>query len=227
MDTLQITHFDKRRDRFEHFERMESPSVNITFRLEVPDFRAACKAHGFAPFHFFLFAVTRALMGIENFRYRIYRDEVIMIERVIPSYTVTNHNNDLNFASFVDSDDVATFIARSIAARDIAVQTEKLTFSPEALDPRQIKDHFFTTCTPWLDFTSLQHPMANFGAADIPLIAWGKITDAGIGKLTLPFSVQAHHGFVDGYHMHLLSRAISSQLDAMLGNIGRGSRNVK
>jgi chloramphenicol O-acetyltransferase len=53
--------------------------------------------------------------------------------------------------------------------------------------------------------------MTSLAAPDIPSLAWGKFSDGPEG-LQLPFSVQAHHGFVDGYHIHLLARQIASEL---------------
>jgi len=77
--------------------------------------------------------------------------------------------------------------------------------------PRDAKDQVFVTCMPWLDFTSIQHPMASLATPDIPSLAWGRFRD-GPGGLQLPFSVQAHHGFVDGWHIHLLGRQVAAEL---------------
>jgi chloramphenicol O-acetyltransferase len=68
---------------------------------------------------------------------------------------------------------------------------------------------------PWLDFTSIQHPMASLATPDIPSLAWGKFRDGPDG-LQLPFSVQAHHGFVDGYHIHQLARQIAVELNDIM-----------
>ena len=35
-------------------------------------------------------------------------------------------------------------------------------------------------------------------------------------RLQLPFSVQAHHGFVDGYHIHRLAQTIGSELTQLM-----------
>jgi chloramphenicol O-acetyltransferase len=50
---------------------------------------------------------------------------------------------------------------------------------------------------------------------DIPSLAWGRFRDTPNG-LQLPFSVQAHHGFVDGYHIHLLATQIAAELEAIM-----------
>jgi chloramphenicol O-acetyltransferase len=206
--------FERRRDRFEFFDRMESPAVNLCFTLHVPDFRPWCKAQGLAPFHVMLCAVLRAVLKVENFRYRIVDGEVIRIDGLVPSFTVMNQHGDLNIARFDWSDDVREFVARGIAAREAASNMTELNVTP-ALSQRAGKDQVFVTCMPWLDFTSIQHPMASIAAPDIPSLAWGRFR-AGPEGLQLPFSVQAHHGFVDGWHIHLLGRQVADELAAII-----------
>lgn len=195
---------------------MESPFVNITFNLTVDDFRPYCKSKNLPPFHFFLYQLFVALMKVENFRYRIYQGEVIKIDRLIPSYTVKNFNDALNFTRFEFSPDVNVFIERSLKAREESVNAEKLLHSASEFSERDIKDYVFVTCIPWLDFTSIQHPIMKFKHTDIPSVAWGKFKDEANGKLSMPFSVQAHHGFVDGYHIHQLAEAIKEQISAAM-----------
>lgn len=207
-----MENFEKRRDRFELFDSMESPLLNITFNLEVPDFRPFCKQNDLPPFHFFLFILFKSLMKVENFRYRIYQNEVIKIDRLIPSYTVMNEDQVLNFTRFEHSEDLKTFIERSLKSREESTKSRKLLHSAEDFSEREIKDYVFITSIPWLDFTSIQHPVAKFESADIPSIAWGKFRSEANGKLMMPFSVQAHHGFVDGYHIHLLAQEISREI---------------
>ena len=208
--------FDLRRDRFDLFDRMDSPAVNLCFTLDLPDYRPWCKEQGLAPFHVLLCAVLRATLKIENFRYRVFEGEVIAIDRLMPSFTVVNRHNDLNFALFDWSGDLREFVARSIAARDEATAMTVLNNRYAALSPRAVKDQVFVTCIPWLDFTSIQHPTATLGSPDIPSLAWGKFRDGPKGRLHVPFSVQAHHGFVDGYHVHLLAQQVAAELDAMM-----------
>jgi len=203
--------FERRRDRFDFFNRMESPAVNLCFTLDVPDFRPWCKAQDLAPFHVMLCAVLRAVLKVENFRYRIVDGEVIRIDRLVPSFTVMNQHGDLNFAQFDWTDDVREFVARGLAAREQASSMTELNIKYRTMSPRDAKDQVFVTCMPWLDFTSIQHPMASLATPDIPSLAWGRFRDGPDG-LQLPISVQAHHGFVDGWHIHLLGRQVAAEL---------------
>ena len=34
-----MQHFERRRDRFDLFDRMDSPAVNLSFTMDLPDFR--------------------------------------------------------------------------------------------------------------------------------------------------------------------------------------------
>ncbi len=208
--------FERRRDRFALFDAMDSAAVNICFPLEMPDFRPWCKEQGLAPFHVLLCAVLRAVLKVENFRYRILDGEVIRIDRLIPSFTVVNQHNDLNFAQFDWSDDLREFVARGIAAREEASGMAALNMEYAARTPLQAKQQVFVTCIPWLAFTAIQHPSASLAQPDIPSFAWGKFRDTGNGRLELPFSVQAHHGFVDGFHIHQLAQQVAAELEAMI-----------
>ncbi|WP_075792785.1 CatA-like O-acetyltransferase [Massilia putida] len=203
--------FERRRDRFDFFDRMESPAVNLCFTLDVPDFRPWCKAQDLAPFHVMLCAVLRAVLKVENFRYRIVDGEVIRIDRLVPSFTVMNQHGDLNFAQFDWTDDVREFVARGLAAREAASNMTALNVKYRTMSPRDAKDQVFVTCMPWLAFTSIQHPMASMATPDIPSLAWGRFRDGPDG-LQFPFAVQAHHGFVDGWHIHLLGRQVAAEL---------------
>ena len=212
-----MQNFERRRDRFDLFDGMDSPAVNLCFTLDLPDFRPWCKAQGLAPFHVMLCAVLRAVLKVENFRYRVFDGAVICVDQLVPSFTVKNQHGDLNFAMFDWTDDVREFVARGQAARDEAAGMVALNQKYRTLSPRQAKQQVFVTCIPWLDFTSIQHPTAALATPDIPSLAWGRFRDAAGGRLQLPFSVQAHHGFVDGYHIHLLAQRIAVELDAIMG----------
>jgi chloramphenicol O-acetyltransferase type A len=208
--------FEKRRDRFELFDGMENPLINLTFTLTVPEFRPYCKEKGVPPFHFFLYVLFNSLMKVENFRYRIYQREVIKIDRLIPSYTVLNENKVLNFTRFEFTDKLETFVKRSLMAREESTKADELLHSASEFSEREIRDYVFITSIPWLDFTSIQHPVYKFKSADIPSIAWGKFNSVNERELSMPFSIQAHHGFVDGYHMHLLAEEIKNQIKALI-----------
>jgi chloramphenicol O-acetyltransferase type A len=212
-----MQNFEKRRDRFEVFRQYDNPILNLGIRLALPDFRPYCKARGLPPFHFFLYCLLHSVRGIDNFLYRIYDGDVIKIDEFFGAYTVLNLDNNLNYARFTMSDDLDEFIARSQAAGAVARASGPLINQGADLSPRELKNNVYTTCLPWLDLSAIEHPIYRHRDADIPLIAWGKWSAPAGGQITLPMSVQAHHGFVDGYHVHRLGAALAANIAQLIG----------
>ena len=214
--TRRMQNFEKRRDRFDAFNAFENPLINLSFELDLPDFRPWCKAHQLPPFHFLLYCVLTTVREHDNFLYRIYEGEVIKIDEFFGSYTVINQDNNLNYTRFTMSADMNQFIARSIAARQVAETSGPLVNTAAALSPREQKNHIFITCLPWLRLSAIEHPIFHHHGADIPSIAWGKFGEARLGRMALPFSVQAHHGFVDGHHIHQLTEAVGARIARLI-----------
>ncbi len=208
-----MENFETRRDRFNFFESFENPLLNITFKLETPNFLSYCKKQNIPAFHFFLFCLMKTLGKLDNFKYRILDNKVFKIDEIYGSYTTINEDNLFNYTRFQHSDDRAEFIKRSLAAREEAMEAETLINTGIELSPREMKNYIFITSIPWLDFTSIQHPVFKSKSADIPAMAWGKFTVLSEEKIVMPFSVQAHHGFVDGVHIHLLAKTLSEQIE--------------
>lgn len=207
-----MQNFKSREDRFHFFESFENPLINICYELELPDFRPYCKKNNLPVFHTFLYALSMSLNQIDNFKYRIYQKEVIKIDEFKGSYTVINSDNLFNYTRYEFHAELKTFIAESLKARDEATSSSALMNTGIELSERELKNYVFITSLPWLKFTSIQHPVYKFKSADIPSLAWGKFTEIGNGKIVVPFSVQAHHGFVDGYHIHQLGEILKETL---------------
>ncbi|SFM50713.1 CatA-like O-acetyltransferase [Rugamonas rubra] len=212
-----MKNFEHRRDRFELFAGFDNPRINLGMALTLPDFRPFCKARQLPPFHFFLYCLLDSVQSIDNFLYRVHDGEVIKIEQFYGSYTVLNQDNNLNYARFVRSPDLAEFVERSVAAGRVAQASRALINTGADLSPREMRDNVYNTCLPWLDLTAIEHPLYRHHEADIPLIAWGRFSAPAGATLTLPFSIQAHHGFVDGYHVHRLTERLAARIAELIG----------
>ncbi|WP_119679039.1 CatA-like O-acetyltransferase [Indioceanicola profundi] len=178
------------------FGTYDQPAVNITAEAECIDFTAPAKAAGIPPFALLLHGIGRASMEVENFRLRLLDGKVSRVERLRLSYTVLGRGENLNFSTLDHTDDFDAYLAAYLADRELARDAVELR-----LTPLTDRDYLFVTCLPWLRFTAIQHPMARFGDCSIPNIAVGKFAHAD-GRLRFPIAVQAHHGLVDGLHIH-------------------------
>ena len=108
-----------------------------------------------------------------------------------------------------------------LSSYDFMKRTSVISYSKEALE--NIKDKVITfaegrtdliyiTCIPWVSFTNLSHTISFNKDDAVPRLAWGKYFEEG-DKILIPFSVQAHHSFVDGIHMGLYFDALQDYLD--------------
>ena len=211
-----MKNFEKRRDRYELFSSFENPLVNLNFLLDVPDFRPWCRARQVPVFHFFLYCVLNTVKRSDNFMYRIHDGEVIKIDDFPASYTVINGDDNLNYTRFEMTDQLDLFIARSLEAKRIAEASSRLINTGEGESALQQRHNIFITSLPWLDLRAIEHPVYRHGDADIPCISWGKFGAGTDGRMTVPFSVQAHHGFVDGYHIGQLAQALAQRISALI-----------
>jgi len=205
--------FELRKDRFDFFESFEKPQLHITVKFECPNFLDYCKKEKIPPFHFFLFCFCQAIKKVDNFCYRIYENKVIKVDKFIPTYTVINKNNDLNFTRFYASDNLESFIQDSIKSKNEAMNSEKLINIVSGENQRELKDALFITSFPWFDYSSIDYPAFQFKSADTPSFAWGKFSKTSDNKIEMPFSIQAHHGFVDGFHVYQLLTEISKCIE--------------
>lgn len=171
------------------------PWLDVCARVDVTEVLKAAKSDGHAVFPTCLYYVMRAVNRIPSLRMRHDHDgKIIDVMECSPSFTVKGPDGVFNFANVPWNEDLAKFV-ESVARRSANVGSEI------DLSEDHRHDLVFVTCLPWVDFTSIQHPRKLDGAPDsIPRIAWGKITTLS-DRSTMPLSISAHHGLVDGAHI--------------------------
>ena len=205
-----------RQAHLDFFSGYDIPVVNIAAVAESHDFVTPAKARHLPPFALMLHAVAQASLEVEPFRYRLLDGRVTRVEQLTVSYTVVGADGNLNFSTFPHAEDRSTFLERYLADREEAGTAPHLRLTPMAH-----RDYLFATCLPWLRFTSIQHPIARCGDCSIPSIAFGRF-DHHDGRVSFPIAIQAHHGFVDGLHIHQLIARVETILDELAGELAHG-----
>ena len=190
---LDINNWD-RESHFKFFKDFDNPFFNICSNLEITELLKICKENDYSFFLAYLFLSIKSANEIEEFRYRIEGDEVIIYDKIHPFSTVSNDNNTFNFCEFTYLDSFTEF--QTIGKLAIAE-----TIKNRSLTPKEYrKDVIHYTIIPWVSFTGLKHPR-NFNTNDsIPKISFGKYFEEK-NKLMIPISIEAHHSLVDGYHI--------------------------
>ena len=185
-----------RRDHFRFFRTFTEPFFGITVEVECQAAYDRARDLGAPFFLYYLHASLRAVNEIEAFRYRLEADEVVCYDTVHASPTINRPDGTFGFSYIAYQPDFAAF--RAGAEAEIERVRAATGLETAAANANII--HY--SVLPWLRFTGLSHAR-HFGFDDsIPKITFGKLS-AGNGRRTMPVSVHAHHGLMDGYHVGL------------------------
>ncbi|MDT4967894.1 MAG: chloramphenicol O-acetyltransferase type [Acidobacteriota bacterium] len=181
-----------RRDVFEFYRGFDKPYFNICVRMDVTALLSHLRERGQGnvslAYHYFALRVANE---IEQFRYRLRGDKVIVHDVIHGGTTVLLESGSFALAYFDYHEDYARFVAAARVAVDQARAVG--LFKPKREHDARI--HF--TTVPWIAFTSFSHAR-NWGREDsVPKIAFGKFVNEN-GRWLLPFSVEVHHALVDG-----------------------------
>jgi chloramphenicol O-acetyltransferase type B len=186
------------------FRDYVEPAFCVTTELDITDFREKLRARDL-PFTFsMIFAVTKCASEIEEFRYRFVDGKVVLFDRIDTSFSYMNPETELFKVVTVPMKDTIEEYVK--LAAEVAENQKEYFTGPMG------NDVFIFSPIPWISYTHISH--TNSGRKDqaTPMIDWGKYFERD-GRLIMPFSVQAHHSFVDGLHVGRLVHAVQTFLD--------------
>jgi len=187
------------------FREYVEPSFCVTFELDITRFLKTVKERRFSFTMAMIFAVAKCANEIEEFRYRFVDGNVALYDRIDTAFTYLNADTGLfKVVGVPMKDTMAEYVAAASAAA--AEQTAYFT-GPLGNDVFQFSP------MPWISYTHVSHTISGKKDNATPLFDWGKYFERD-GKIILPFSVQAHHSFVDGLHIGKLAEAVQRYLDA-------------
>ncbi len=187
----------ERATHYHFFKRMDYPHYNICVNLDISRFLSSLRERKLSFYYAMVYAAARGLNEVEAFRYRIRGEQVVRHDLVHPSFTDMSEGSELFKMVTMDmnmTDSLEAFTAR---AQEKSKNQEDCFIAAD-LEGRD--DLIYITCIPWVSFTSLSHTISFNKDDSVPRLAWGKHYTEG-SQVLLPFSVQAHHSFVDGIHM--------------------------
>ncbi len=194
MKTINLDTWE-RATHYHFFRRMDYPQYLICANVDITHFLSAMKQRQIPFYYAMIYAATCAVNQVEAFRYRIHGDHVVLHDTVHPSFTDMSANSELFKMVTVDmQDNIENFVRLAKEKAD----NQSAYFVRDDVEGRD--DLIYITCIPWVSFTNLSHTISFNKDDSVPRLAWGKYFEEG-EKILLPFSVQAHHSFVDGIHM--------------------------
>lgn len=185
-----------RQKTFDHFNSYEYPQFNVCAQLDITKTFEYLTAHNISKYNAVLWMVSHAANGVAEIRYRIRQGGVVEHDRVDPSFAVLTDEGNLAFCAVEYGREIREFFYR--VEQGIA----ETKANPTMDDEPGVDNLLYISCIPWINFTSISHPLKVDSTDCIPRISWGKFTEKR-GEVSMPVSLQLHHGLADGYHAGL------------------------
>lgn len=186
------------------FRNSVEPAFCVTLELDITDFLRKVRENNYSLTLALVYAVSRCANEIEEFRYRFVDGNVVLYDRINTAFTWLNRETELFKVVNVPMQDTMEEYVRT--ASEAAEEQKEYFTGPLGNDVFQFSPF------PWVSYTHISH--TNSGKKDnaTPLFDWGKYFERE-GRIILPFSVQAHHSFVDGIHIGRLIDLLQEYLN--------------
>ena len=186
------------------FRNSLEPAFCVTFELDITNFLYRIKEENYSFTMAMIYAVSKCANEIEQFRYRFIDGQVALFDKINTAFTYLDKETELfKVVTVPMCDTLEEYVP--LAVKTAQEQKEYFT-GPLGNDVFQFSP------MPWVSYTHISH--TNSGKKDnaTPLFDWGKFFERD-EKIILPFSVQAHHSFVDGLHIGKLYESIQKYLN--------------
>lgn len=199
-------------DRLEHFKvhsNRDVPLYTITTEIDVSALKLFSNKNECSFYYSLVYLSTEILDSIENFRYKIQGQEVILYDSLIPSFTdMTSGDSLYRGVTLLRGDDLLNFCE---SAKELS--HNQTMYFPEINYPLDQLIHY--SMIPWINFTGYQNQFYINKDDSIPKVTFGKYLEKD-GKLMMPISLEANHRLVDGYHMGLYFNRLQEKINSLI-----------
>jgi len=184
----------KRKEHFHFFRKFEEPFFGVTVKIDCSKAYDYAKQSGKSFFLYYLYQSLKAANTIEEFKYRIKGEKVIIYEQVDASATIGRTDDTFGFSYMEFKDDFESFYGPAQKEADRVSKGTGLfadVFSEHVI-------HY--SALPWIDFTALSHARSFSMEDSAPKISFSKLTTTKTKK-TMNVSIHVSHALMDGYHV--------------------------
>jgi len=205
MKELDIQNWN-RKQHFEFFKEFSDPFFSVTVQLDVTKAYQFAKRNNTSFFVVYLHACMKAVNAIENFKYRIEGDKVVIHEIIHASATILRPDTTFGFSFIHFSDDFEQFY------QNFLLEKERVFIGNELFPPINSQDCVYCSAMPWLHFTGHKEPVNGAVLESVPKFAFGKFENIN-NNLLMPISVDVNHALVDGFHVGQFFQKFQDALD--------------
>ncbi|MGI5940061.1 MAG: CatA-like O-acetyltransferase [Thermoleophilia bacterium] len=201
-------------DRKEHFAAYRGwdfPYINVGANVDVTALLEFAHRHRLSSYLVLVHTAHRTAHDIINFKYRIVDDAPVLFDTMGTTFTYMPADSELFINVLVEYvDDIFIFHE---TAQELAVKQGN-HLGLEAHVKRV--DLIRYSAIPWIQYTHFVRTITRSGVDSSPKISWGKYFNQD-DRVLVPFSVQVHHGLMDGLHLGRYFERLQYHIDALQG----------
>lgn len=210
MKEIDINNWNREKT-YNWFKTFPDSTYGFNVTMDITKLLKHTKSKNESFFINFLYIVVKGLNSIEEMRMRLIDDTPVIFEDINPAFTVMTKTGTFENVRFKNCNDYNEFYR--IAFEKIEKSKNQTAIEKEDYNPKNCYDEYYITCTPWINFTSMTHPIPNDKSSQcIPRICWGKYFEEN-GKYKLNLNITVSHIFVDGYPLSATFNKIQELLD--------------
>ena len=201
----------ERYNTYSWFKSFSNSTYGVNVKLDVTKLVKLTKERKESFFINMLFIIMKGLNNTPEMRMRLINDKPYIFDDINPAFTVMTKAGTFENVRFKNITDYKEFY--KVAKEHVEEAKNKEKIIKNDYNPNNTFDEYYITCTPWLDFVSLTHPIPDDKSSQtVPRICWGKfVENNNIFELTLNITVS--HIFVDGYPLSQTFIKIQELLD--------------
>ena len=194
MKIINISTWD-RKDTFEFYKSLDHPMYQMTFNLDVTHFYEVIKENNRSFYFSFMYLAMKEMNKIDAFKYRFHQNDVVLYDRIHPSFTDNIEGTERFKIVTVDyQDDWVSFVEH---AKQVSFAQGELFID---LSKEERDDLVYVTTFPWASFTQVTFAHNHNSKDAIPRLTWGKFEVINQRKI-MALGIGVHHAFVDGIHV--------------------------
>lgn len=182
-----------RKAHFEFFNSFADPYFAVVNKFEVSVPYKISKEKNLSFFGLYLHACMKAVNAVENFKYRIYPNEILVHEVIHASATIARHDHTFGCTFIEYTDDVFEFL------KNLSKEKQRVLSSTDFFPPTNSLDCIYCSALPWIPFTGHKEPFCGFKES-VPKLAFSGLVLEN-DKVFMNVSISVNHALMDGYHV--------------------------
>ena len=196
MKEININNWE-RYNTYTWFKGFSNSTYGVNVLLDVTKLVKHSKDNNQSFFINALYIILKGLNSVDEMRMRLIDDKPYIFDDINPAFTVMTKAGTFENVRFKNINNYKKFYDKAKTVIEETKNKEKI----EKCDynPTNLYDEYYITCTPWLNFVSLTHPIPDDKSSQcVPRVCWGKFIENN-GKYEMMLNITVSHIFVDGY----------------------------